>query len=81
MEITRVRDSDMKVEETLKVKVWDLDLQLLSEKAQSVQAIAHTLNKAIQSEQLDTEYITDVVNVMAGFAIDIVNKVGEMEAS
>lgn len=81
MEITRVRDSDMKVEETLKVKVWDLDLQMLSEKAQNVQAIAHTLNKAIQSEQLDTEYITDVVNVMAGFAIDIVNKVGEMEAS
>ncbi|WP_349515604.1 hypothetical protein [Leuconostoc suionicum] len=81
MEKTRVRDSDMKVEETLKVKVWDLDLQMLSEKAQNVQAIAHTLNKAIQSEQLDTEYITDVVNVMAGFAIDIVNKVGEMEAS
>lgn len=80
MEITRVRDSDMKVEETLKVTVWDLDLQMLSEKAQNVQAIAHTLNKAIQSEKLDTEYITDVVNVMEGFAIDIVNKVGEMEA-
>jgi len=44
-----------------------------------VQAIAHTLNKAIQSEQLDTEYITDVVNIMAEFAIDIVNKANEIE--
>lgn len=51
----------------------------LSTKAQNVQAIAHTLNKAIQSEQLDTEYITDVVNIMAEFAIDIVNKANEIE--
>lgn len=61
------------------LKVWNLDLQILSVKAQNVQAIAHTLNKAIQSEQLDTEYITDVVNIMAEFAIDIVNKVNEIE--
>ncbi|MEM6183712.1 hypothetical protein AAHN95_09930, partial [Leuconostoc mesenteroides] len=44
--------------------VWNLDLQILSAKAQNVQAIARTLNKALQSEQLDTEYITDVVNIM-----------------
>lgn len=62
------------------LKVWDLDLQRLSEKAENVQVIAHTLNKALQSEQLDTEYITDVVNIMEEFAIDIVNKVGEIEA-
>ena len=61
------------------LKVWNLDLQILSAKAQNVQAIAHTLNKALQSEQLDTEYITDVVNIMAGFAIDIVNKANEIE--
>ncbi|MGR8824330.1 hypothetical protein [Leuconostoc mesenteroides] len=61
------------------LKVWNLDLQILSVKAQNVQAIAHTLNKAIQSEQLDTEYITDVVNIMAEFAIDIVNKANEIE--
>lgn len=78
MEITRVRDSDMKVEETL--KVWDLDLQTLSEKAQNIQAIAHTLNTAIKSEQLDTEYVTDVVDIMLIFALDIVNKVREIEA-
>lgn len=78
MEITRVRDSDMKVEEAL--KVWDLDLQTVSEKAQNIQAIAHTLKTAIKSEQLDTEYVTDVVDIMLKFAIDIVNKVGEIEA-
>jgi len=68
---------NMKSEKIL--KVWNLDLQILSAKAQNVQAIAHTLNKAIQSEQLDTEYITDVVNIMAEFAIDIVNKAYEIE--
>ncbi|WP_338754031.1 hypothetical protein [Leuconostoc mesenteroides] len=61
------------------LKVWNLDLQILSVKAQNVQAIAHTLNTALQSEQLDTEYITDVVNIMAEFAIDIVNKANEIE--
>ncbi len=68
---------NMKSGKTL--KVWDLDLQILSVKARNVQALAHTLNKILQSEQLDTEYITDVVNIMAGFAIDIVNKANEIE--
>lgn len=62
------------------LKVWDLDLQTLSVKAENVQALARTLNKALQSEQLDTKYITDVVEIMENFAIDIVNKVGEIEA-
>ncbi|MGB2525186.1 hypothetical protein ACOWPE_08310 [Leuconostoc suionicum] len=68
---------NMKSEKIL--KVWDLDLQILSAKAQNIQTIAHTLNTAIKSEQLDTEYITDVVNIMADFAIDIVNKANEIE--
>ena len=59
--------------------VWNLDLQTLTAKARNVQAFAHTLNTAIKSEQLDTEYITDVVNIMAGFAIDIVNEVEKIE--
>ena len=61
------------------LKVWNLDLQILSGKAQKIQALAHTLNKAIEGGELDTEYITDVVNIMAGFAIDIINKAGELE--
>ncbi|MCT3048479.1 hypothetical protein EFN50_09455 [Leuconostoc mesenteroides] len=69
---------NMKSGKTL--KVWDLDLQTVSEKAQNIQAIAHTLKTAIKSEQLDTEYVTDVVDIMLKFAIDIVNKVGEIEA-
>ena len=67
------------MDKELTLKVWDLDLQTLSVKARNVQALARTLNKALQSEQLDTEYITDVVNIMEEFAIDIVNKVGEIE--
>ena len=62
------------------LKVWNLDLQSVSMTAQNIQAIAHTLNTAIKSEQLDTEYVTDVVDIMLVFAIDIVNKVGEIEA-
>lgn len=61
------------------LKVWNLDLQALSGEAQKIQALAHTLNKAIEDGELDTEYITDVVDIMAGFAIDIVNNVGEIE--
>lgn len=61
------------------LKVWNLDLQTLSGEAQKIQALAHTLNKAIEGGELDTEYITDVVDIMAGFAIDIVNNVGEIE--
>ena len=61
------------------LKVWNLDLQILSGKAQKIQALAHTLNKAIEGGELDTEYITDVVDIMAGFAIDIINKAGELE--
>ncbi|WP_261656631.1 hypothetical protein [Leuconostoc holzapfelii] len=61
------------------LKVWNLDLQTLSGEAQKIQALAHTLNKAIESGELDTEYITDVVDIMAGFAIDIINKAGELE--
>lgn len=61
------------------LKVWNLDLQTLSGEAQKIQALAHTLNKAIQGGELDTEYITDVVDIMAGFAIDIVNEAGELE--
>ncbi len=61
------------------LKVWNLDLQILSGEAQKIQALAHTLTKAIEGGELDTEYITDVVDIMAGFAIDIVNKAGELE--
>ncbi len=61
------------------LKVWNLDLQSVSMSAQNIQAIAHTLNTAIKSEQLDTEYVTDVVNIMAEFAIAIVNKANEIE--
>ena len=60
------------------LKVWNLDLQILSGKAQKIQALAHTLNKAIQGGELDTEYITDVVDIMSGFAIDIENKAYEL---
>ena len=62
------------------LKVWNLDLQSVSMTAQNIQTIAHTLNTAIKSEQLDTEYVTDVVDIMLVFALDIVNKVGEIEA-
>ena len=61
------------------LKVWNLELQTLSGKAQSIQALAHVLNKAIQGGELDNEYITDVVDIMAGFAINIVDKVCEIE--
>ncbi|MDI6573509.1 hypothetical protein [Leuconostoc lactis] len=61
------------------LKVWNLDLQTLSGEAQKIQALAHTLNKAIEGGEFDTEYITDVVDIMADFAIDIVNKAGELE--
>ena len=61
------------------LKVWNLDLQTLSGEAQRIQALAHTLNKAIEGGELDTEYITDVIDIMAGFAIDIVNEAGELE--
>ena len=61
------------------LKVWNLDLQTLSGEAQKIQALAHTLNKAIEGGELDTEYITDVIDIMAGFAIGIVNKAGELE--
>ena len=61
------------------LKVWNLDLQTLSGAAQKIQALAHTLNKAIEGGELDTEYITDVVDIMAGFAIDIVNKAVQLE--
>lgn len=61
------------------LKVWNLDLQILSSKAQKIQALAHTLNKAIEGGELDTEYITDVIDIMAGFAIDIINKAGELK--
>ena len=61
------------------LKVWNLDLQTLSSKAQKIQALTHTLNKAIEGGELDTEYITDVIDIMAGFAIDIINKAGELE--
>lgn len=61
------------------LKVWNLDLQILSSKAQKIQALAHTLNKSIEGGELDTEYITDVIDIMAGFAIDIINKAGELE--
>ena len=61
------------------LKVWNLDLQTLSGEAQKIQALAYTLNKAIQGGELDTEYITDVIDIMAGFAIDIINKAGELE--
>lgn len=62
------------------IKVWNLDLEILSDKAQNIQALAHTLNKAIKGGELDVEYVTDVVDIMLGFALDIINKVGEIEA-
>lgn len=61
-------------------EVRNLDLQILSGKAQSINTLAHTLNKAIEGGELDTEYITDVVDIMAGFAIDIANKAYELES-
>ncbi|AIS74075.1 hypothetical protein [Leuconostoc phage LLC-1] len=61
------------------LKVWNLDLQTLSGEAQKIQALAHTLNKAIEGGELDTEYITDVVDIMAGFAVDIITKADELE--
>lgn len=61
------------------LKVWNIDLQTLSDKAESINALAHTLNKAIQGGELDADYITDVVDIMAGFAIDIVNGTVEIE--
>ena len=61
------------------LKVWNLDLQTLSGEAQKIQALTHTLNKAIEGGELDTEYITDVIDIMAGFAVDIINKAGELE--
>lgn len=62
------------------LKVWNLDLQILSHKAQSINTLAHTLNKAIEGGEFDTEYITDVVDIMEGFAIDIVNKAYDLES-
>ncbi|MGR8773462.1 hypothetical protein [Leuconostoc citreum] len=62
------------------LKVWNLELQTLSGKAESINALAHTLNKAIEGGELDTEYITDVVDIMARFAINIIDNVGEIEA-
>jgi len=61
------------------IKVWNLDLEMLSDKAQNIQTLAHTLNKAIKGGELDAEYVTDVVDIMLQYAIDIVNKVGEIE--
>lgn len=61
------------------LKVWNLDLQILSGDAQKIKALAHTLNKAIEGGELDTKYITDVVDIMSGFAIDIVNKACKLE--
>ncbi|MBZ5983629.1 hypothetical protein KIJ05_00535 [Leuconostoc gelidum subsp. gasicomitatum] len=63
------------------LKVWDSELETLSANARNINALAHMLNKAIQSEQLDIEYVTDVVDIMAGFTIDIVDKIGEIEVS
>lgn len=62
------------------IKVWNLDLEMLSDKAQNIQTLAHTLNKAIKGGELDAEYVTDVVDIMLGFALDIMNNVGEIEA-
>lgn len=61
------------------LKVWNLDLQILSREAQKINTLAHTLNKAIEGGELDTEYITDVVDIMAGFANDIVDNACELE--
>ena len=61
------------------LKVWNLDLQTLSAKAQSIQTLAHTLNTAIKSENLDTEYITDVIDIMSRIAINIINQACEIE--
>ena len=72
-------EGDLIMNEDKLLKVWNLDLQTLSGEAQKIQALAHTLNKAIEGGELDTQYITDVVDIMAGFAIDIVNKACELE--
>ena len=76
-----MEDKDLIMNTDKVLKVWNLDLQTLSGKAQKIQALAHTLNKAIEGGELDTEYITDVVDIMAGFAINIVDNVGEIEVS
>ncbi|WP_278437994.1 hypothetical protein [Leuconostoc lactis] len=75
-----MEDKDLIMNTDKVLKVWNLDLQALSGKAQKIQALAHTLNKAIEGGELDTECITDVVDIMAGFAIDIANKAYELES-
>lgn len=61
-------------------KVKRTELQYISDNARSIEAIAHALSIAVNSKKLDSIYTEDVVDIMLKFAIDIVNKVGEIEA-
>ena len=60
-------------------KVKRTELQYISDNARNIEAIAHALGIAINSKKLDSIYTEDVVDIMLKFAIDIVNKVGEIE--
>ena len=61
-------------------KVKRTELQYISDNARSIEAIANALSIAVNSKKLDSIYTEDVVDIMLKFAIDIVNKVGEIEA-
>ncbi|WP_188351131.1 hypothetical protein [Leuconostoc pseudomesenteroides] len=60
-------------------KVKRTELQYISGNARSIQAIANALSIAVNSKKLDSIYTEGVVDIMLKFAIDIVNKVGEIE--
>lgn len=62
-------------------KVKRTELQYISDNARSIEAIAHALGIAINSKKLDSIYAEDIVDIMLQYAIDIVNKVGEIEVS
>ncbi|WAM38191.1 hypothetical protein [Leuconostoc pseudomesenteroides] len=59
-------------------KVKRTELQYISDNARNIEAIAHALGIAINSKKLDSIYTEDVVDIMLKFAINIVNKVGEI---
>ena len=68
---------NMKADKLL--KVWNLDLQTLVWEAEKIQTLANTLNKAIEGGQLDKEYITGTIDIMAGFAINIIDEAHGIE--
>lgn len=61
-------------------KVKETEFKYITDNATSIIAMAHTLSIAVDSDKIDTLYTKEVIDIMLGFAIDIANKVGEMEA-